>query len=420
MSEESENSAAFENPWEDWSAQDQEDKDGPEDNFTTSALPPLPPPQGIQLTDEQSSAVDRIISWVTDPLSPQEFKLGGYAGTGKTTVAKAIRERLRDLRLHCSFCAFTGKAVNVLQRKGIYEAQTCHSLMYDVDIDPKTGAISFSRKPRLEGRNDVLVNDESSMLSTELYNDLKSYNIKLLFIGDPGQLEPVGDNPDLMRHPDVVLSKIHRQAEQSPIIRFANNVRLGSRPTPMVDGDLIVRAKSGLTIPALIDMGIDQVICAKNKTRTEVNTKYRLALNKPLDHLEPLDKIIVLRNNTQCGVFNGMILFIDEVLQDEGQAEFGWWKVNAHDEIKRKFLGIRVWKKPFMTELPKDFIIPKYDKIPLVYADWGYCITCHKSQGSEWDHVLVWDEWMPPQVWDMKRWRYTAITRAAKKLTYCL
>jgi ATP-dependent exoDNAse (exonuclease V) alpha subunit len=61
-------------------------------------------------------------------------------------------------------------------------------------------------------------------------------------------------------------------------------------------------------------------------------------------------------------------------------------------------------------------VVPK----DVVYCDFGYVITCHKSQGSEWDNVLVWDEYVPPQLWDMKRWRYTAITRAAKNLTYLI
>jgi exodeoxyribonuclease-5 len=174
--------------------------------------------------------------------------------------------------------------------------------------------------------------------------------------------------------------------------------------------------KTGLAIPDLIQMKVDQVICARNKTRIDVNKRYRRALSQPGNLLTTDSKIIVLRNNQQMGVFNGMLLFVDKILQDN----FDHWSISAHDEVNRKFHKLNVWKRPFLEELPKEFTIPRHQKIPLVYCDWGYCITCHKSQGSEWDHVLVWDEWMPPTIWDMRRWRYTAITRAAKKLTYCL
>jgi exodeoxyribonuclease-5 len=372
----------------------------------------------ISLTEEQESAVTRIIKWSSDPLSSQEFKLGGYAGTGKTTVIKVIKSRLEELRRHVTICAFTGKAVNVLQRKGLLSAQTMHSLMYDVHQDTETGEIRFSKKYRLADKVDLIIVDESSMLSTDLYRDIKSYGTKCLFVGDPGQLEPVGDNPDLMRQPDLTLSKIHRQAEKSPIITLASDIRLGQdiRRKIIDSSDLTVRMKTGLAIPDLIQMKVDQVICARNKTRIDVNKRYRRALSQPGNLLTTDSKIIVLRNNQQMGVFNGMLLFVDKILQDN----FDHWSISAHDEVNRKFHKLNVWKRPFLEELPKEFTIPRHQKIPLVYCDWGYCITCHKSQGSEWDHVLVWDEWMPPTIWDMRRWRYTAITRAAKKLTYCL
>jgi len=364
----------------------------------------------ITLTEEQHEAVKRIKEWFAKPGVP-EFRLGGYAGTGKTTVIKHILKSLEECEK--AVCAFTGKAVNVLNKKGVH-AQTIHSLIYDVEVGPK-GTVSFHKKTKLDGHVDLIIVDEASMISTEIYNDLVSFKKKYLFVGDPGQLEPVGDNPNLMAVADFVLKKIHRQAEKSPIISLANNVRLGGSVMHPDCDELIIRNKMIKTSDCC---AVDQVICAKNKTRLTLNEKIRQFKQLPSRTLVQGDKIIVLQNNQNYNIFNGMILYVDEIVDTRTE----WWEVNAHDEIGRLFHELLVWRRPFEQpeSLGKEVVVPRHEKIKLVYADFGYAITCHKSQGSEWDSVLVWDEWMPPQVWDMKRWRYTAITRAAKKLIYCM
>jgi len=379
----------------------------PTDNPSTTAPDPLlttPLDSILPLTEEQESALSTIQAWLETGERP-EFKLGGYAGTGKTTVIKALKG---DLKTHAVVCAFTGKAVNVLQRKGV-NAMTMHSLMYDV-LEDEDGNVSFHKKSFLRDDPNLVIVDEASMMSTELYNDLKSYKVPLLLVGDPGQLEPVGDNPNLMAKPDLILSKIHRQAEKSPIIRFASDIRLGKirNPQHCNTPELIIKGK---IVRASEYIDCSQAICAKNKTRTSLNTKIRLHKGYK-DQLVVGDKLICLRNNRMRGVFNGMILFVEQIL-DEGAT---YWGCKLRDEIGKVFAYERVWKEPFQIPLVQDVRVP----FNHIYCDYGYVITCHKSQGSEWDHVLVLDEWMPPQVWDMKRWRYTAITRAAKKLTFCV
>lgn len=359
----------------------------------------------ISLTEEQQSTVDAIITWLTSG-SNQEFHLGGYAGTGKTTVIKFLRKVLKEQRLLSVVCAFTGKAVFVLQRKGV-NAQTIHSLIYETEIHDD-GTISFHKKYRLLPIPKIIIVDEASMISTELYNDLKSYGIKLLFVGDPGQLEPVGDNPNLMAKCDVVLSKIHRQAEKSPIIRLANDVRQGGKLIHQSSDELTIMKK---TLSPSMAQEFDQIICARNKTRSMINEKIRQFLGNTGKHaLCDKEKIIVLRNNSNFGVFNGMILFMDRIIEDTPN----YWLCDLKDEFGKKYRKLPIWKTPFDREIDKNERIPK----EYIYTDYAYAITCHKSQGSEWESVCVIDEWMPPQVWDMKRWRYTSITRAAKKLCY--
>lgn len=373
-------------------------------NLGQDALPPA-----ITLTEEQNLALDRILEWAKGPVP--EFRLGGFAGTGKTTILKVVNQRLRELKLTTKVCAFTGKAVNVLQRKGI-NSQTAHSMMYDAHMDPETHAVEFIKRPVLNCDPDVVIWDEASMVSKELLTDVRSFNKKILWVGDPGQLEPVGDNPDLMKEPDFVLQKIHRQVEGNPIIALATTVRLGgSMQHVEVDG-LCIKDKS---LKASEALGADQVICAKNKTRQGMNDKLRQQLGHAPFQVVEGEKLICLRNNMNLGLFNGMILFVKKM------REKFWdrWIVDSEDEVGNKFPRLAIWTKPF-TDSTFDEKNPGVIPKKYAYCTYGYVITCHKSQGSEWGHVLVYDEDMPPHIWDMKRWRYTAITRAAKRLTYCI
>ena len=248
------------------------------------------------------------------------------------------------------------------------------------------------------------------MISTDLYRDLKSFGIKLLFIGDPGQLEPVGDNPNLMKSPNYVLSKIHRQAEGNPIIALASGVRNGTavRLVPL-QHNAHVFIKPKFTDAELL-CSADQVICAKNATRSLLNSRIRAHLNHPSGTIIPGDKLICLRNNRQFRMFNGLICTVESIERDY----FDHWICNLRDEADVLYENIPVWKAPLVGNLDPGTQPPR----GLLYFDFGYAITCHKSQGSEWPHVLVYDEVMFKT--DMRRWRYTAITRASEKLTYCI
>lgn len=371
-------------------------------------LPPKPVPS-ITLSDEQQHAVELILTWMADDLGAREFKLGGYAGTGKTTIIKFIIVEL-SRKYSIVTCAFTGKACNVLQRKGVV-SQTMHSLMYDVDIDPKTGEVSFNKKYSLIP--ELIIVDEASMISTDLYKDLLSFNKKYLFVGDPGQLPPVGDNPNLMAKPDFTLSKIHRQAESSPIITLATQIRNGGALTICQKPGLTIRKKILDSIEALT---CDQLIVARNKTRVQFNDAIRLAKKLEPKTIVEGEKLICLRNNRNFSTFNGMILYVKKI-HGTIKSRKTWTECincDCEDEVGIKYNALPIWRKPFIEPLDEK----EYPKSDTVHCTYGYVITCHKSQGSEWDKVLIWDEWMPPQVWDMKRWRYTAITRAAKELIF--
>lgn len=341
------------------------------------------------LTDQQQAAIDMAVDAIKNktPL----FKIGGYAGTGKTTVAKHIAVELEN----GLFCAFTGKAAYRLREKGLDGTTTIHRTIYDYVPEIE----KFELKHEVGG--DYFLIDEGSMISRELWNDLTSFNKPMLLLGDPGQLEPIGGDPELMHKADIVLSQIHRQAEGCGIIQFATDIRLGQFTDGVYpDVEIFHNAK-----PKVCDLEwADIVLCGFNRTRTICNDYVR-NLRGHKGVLCPGEKVIVLRNNMRYGVFNGQILTVNEIVKINDLAVTA--KCQTDDDIAITL--------PFINCFGKK--APNFYGNELVLADYGYCITTHKSQGSEWDKVVVIDE-QSPKLWDARRWRYTAITRAAKELRY--
>jgi exodeoxyribonuclease-5 len=367
--------------------------------------------RNFELSPEQQEAKDLILKWIDT--KDQEFRLGGYAGTGKTTLIKELMSSFKG-KIACGVAAFTGKAVAVLRRKGVPRTSTLHALLYDSEYDPTTKKIKWIKKTFLP--YDLVIVDEASMVSTELYADLKAHDrVKLLFVGDPAQLEPVGDNPNLMRETDFVLTQIHRQAQGNPILRLARHVRNGNRDLPLGEwegsGDngkvLVTDSMYGLKLSEF-----DVVICAKNLTRHGINARYRALLDYDGDPQRG-ESVICLKNDKEHGVFNGMILRLDAVGRQTSIAGHDAFYADLSDDSEDAYYGVPIIKTFFGKDYKQAERLGK-----AVPFDYGYCLTAHKSQGSEWDRVLVLDE--PLWKIDQDRWRYTAFSRAAKDLTVVL
>lgn len=392
------------------------------------------PPE--ELTGDQQAAIDGILEWLESGRE-QEKSLGGYAGTGKTTVINHLLfNHAEDIAEHVgplvATAAFTGKAASVLRSKGL-PGQTLHSLMYKLagtrvvsaakggsDIpNPFGKSAPAAKRTELDFRCvpaigcDFVIVDEASMINRRLRDDLISYGKPVLWVGDMGQLEPIGDNPNLMADPDFRLEKIHRQAEHSDIIKLSVGVRAGWSPAQFKpQGELGREVVIGdrTTFNRSLE-GADQIICGYNETRHITNKKVRKMQGR-VDVVEPGDRVICLRNNADVGVFNGMICHVTAVkkigddtitasVEDGAGAEFSDLTM-----VRRQFGANNISTGSFR---PRDYE---------TMWDYGYCVTAHKSQGSEYRRVLVMEE--IHSQWDANRWRYTAITRAANRLIYCM
>ena len=190
----------------------------------------------MEFSPQQDDALVAASRWLKAG-DRQVFRLFGYAGTGKTTLARHLAE---DVDGDVLFAAFTGKAAQVLRSRGASKASTIHSLIYrpkgeDVVEDEETGkkevlpTFSLNRQSPLS-KADLIIIDECSMVDEELGRDLLSFGTPVLVLGDPGQLPPVSGGGFFTEHePDILLEEIHRQARDNPIIELARQVREGAQ-----------------------------------------------------------------------------------------------------------------------------------------------------------------------------------------------
>lgn len=411
------------------------------------------------LSAEQASGIEEIKKWYEDAVDGMRgcFRLFGPAGTGKTTMAKAIPGALG---VHARFMAYTGKAAHVLERKGI-TAKTIHSSIYypvsdeetkeelraarrrlaeiaeyvtpelDVerhelseciaDLESKSRRMTWEWNP--EAMNDnpgVLILDEVSMVNAKLAEDIERYNIPVIVLGDPAQLPPVeGGGHYINGQPDYMLEEIHRQALESPVLELATRVRLSQGPAlGLTQADTAAASLSEA-------MDASQVIVWSNKRRWAMIDAMRRKSGRNPGEPVAGDRIMCLTNNKDLAVFNGAMFTVMasaqtplgptlRLLDDDGHERViptysdGFQGFDLERQAKGSGAGIRG---------------------PRMLATFAQAITCHKSQGSEFPSVYVVNEL--PNMMSMvtrkdgikaaeaqaRQWLYTAVTRASDTVT---
>lgn len=349
-------------------------------------------PSVLKFDASQQEAICHMLDTLESG-SRKQFTLAGLAGSGKTSL---IQEVLQQSSVTVGVGSLTGKACDVLRRKGISGAQTLHSLLYEFDPETRTF------HPRADLPYHGVIVDEASMVNKELHADLTRHDVSIVWVGDHGQLEPIGESPNLMAKPDFTLERIYRQAEGSAILDVAHAFRQGLVPDWKA-GKEVARLTNTEAMERILDF--DVVLCGRNVTRANVNAFIRRKKGYALA-VEEGETMVCLRNNRTHGVFNGMLLKVSKVHRGFGDASF----ILTLNEVgtDRTISQVRC-RMMNGEEVPFGF---DRDTIAL---DYGGCLTVSKAQGSEWDRVLVFEE---RGGWDMRRWRYTAATRAAKFLAW--
>jgi len=338
----------------------------------------------------------------------QVFYLAGFAGTGKSTLARVLASHARRV----CYAAFTGKAALVMRSKGCEGAKTIHSLIYrPVEGAGETTFVLSETSDANEA--DLIVIDECSMVDEELGTDLLSFGVPVLVIGDPAQLPPVkGAGFFTSREPDVMLTEVHRQARDNPIIRMSMDVREGRRLALGAYGDSKVILREDVDRAEVL--ASDQLLVGKNATRRSYNARIRELRGFKPDVPAIGDRLVCLKNERRKGLLNGSLWNVVDVPP----------KVKPRD--RRHALMIvpsdDVEAQPRLVLVHKAYFLGEDDKLSKEVAkgssafDFGYALTVHKSQGSQWDKVYLFDE---SRIFGRNAMNhlYTAITRAAKTIT---
>lgn len=402
----------------------------------------------MDLSSQQKSALDCIVDWWNDGsrTCDSEFRLGGFAGTGKTTLLAESRKIL--LKMHAfnvAYVCYTGKAATILSKK-LKSAKalrhqdycgTIHGLIYHPKIDPVTKQIIGWAKKSAKDMNhfNLIAIDEASMVDEHIYNDLKSYGIPMLIFGDHFQLPPISGKLNLMEELNFKLTEIHRQAKDNPIIEISMMLRNFETIPFKQFGNGVAKVCKHVHKPIINDFIKNtktwintMILCGFNNTRCSMNETVRRHFG--FDELNPMsgDRVICLRNNWQATpmpLANGMLgkvieckefddHFDMEVLFDDEKCTFlGSFDkdtfLNPKPEVTRKTV-----QKYMITPDGKEESLLE---VQMNFLDFGYCLTVHKAQGSQAQRVMLIEEhskyWTEEQYF---RWLYTGITRAEKQL----
>ncbi|HVC09780.1 MAG TPA: AAA family ATPase [Elusimicrobiota bacterium] len=376
----------------------------------------------FELTGDQKKAQDRILAWLK-ARDAAALTLGGYAGTGKTTVIARTLKIFARTKFRTAFCCFTGKASEVLGKKLAAEealfAQdycgTIHGLIYSPVTEPdeegEEAVLRWERKPSLD--YDLIVVDEASMVSEDLWSDLRAYNIPILAVGDHGQLPPIHGRESIMTAPDILLENIHRQAEDNPIIKLSVLARETGRIPPGRYGDGVLKTDDPESVWHFSSPGRVMFLCGYNNTRVALNRAVREKLGEHAKGPRPGERVICLRNAREKKIHNGGLGTLLDI-KERGEHHYD---AEILMDSQVKFKGA-LCRAQFGARYPLDRDNPAYRAQKNGYLfDWGYALTVHKAQGSEAERVVLIEERLPSMTdEDWRRWLYTGVTRAVSQL----
>lgn len=417
-------------------------------------MPSNPQPTVVGLTEEQELALKKAIFWYNIGDGKNYHRIVGYAGVGKTFIVKYIIKELGLNYSQVAFCAFTGNAAFNLVKKGNKNAKTIHRLIYQTIareepiLNNKGEVIGYetiletTKKSALEDDVKLIILDEYSMATDEHINDLLSFKVKVIMLGDPEQLPPVGSPNTYMSEYESIITEIVRQGKDSEIITQSFNARNKIAIPYGVYGnkEVIVIPDYFLEDTTKYYEWASQIICGKNATRSYINNTCREI--KGFRSMLPSegDKVVCLENNKHRSAYsyklgsnielvNGTMGYCKRIVSiDTAKKEFRMDFVTDFDP-ECIFYDVPVMFKNFdpnITYLRRDQYKHDLANMPIEF-DFGYALTCHKTQGNQYPKVLVvaerlfWDR--EKKLYDIdleKKWLYTAITRAESKLVIAI
>ena len=353
--------------------------------------------------------------------------VSGYAGTGKSTLVPFIVEALNIPEEKVVFATLTGKAALVLRNKGCQNAMTLHKLLYIPKKVPNSDEVEFIPRESLEGSPELIVVDEASMVSKDIFDLLLKHKVHIIFLGDTFQLPAISASANILEQPHVMLTEITRQALDSPIIRLSMDIRDGK--SLYYGGPKEARIMPRTKVSKALLLGADIVLCGRNDTRRSLNDEIRKLKWEDKYDKGPIngDRLICLHNywkitdvDDETPLLNGLIGNIYKITTKDTKALHPKLTATFVDDVgnvfaKNKFnidyqllttgqptVNSSNWQNFYRVQKPLEF-------------DYGYTVTTHKFQGSQADKVLCFVEQMGDRE-QYYRWLYTSVTRAADKV----
>ena len=382
----------------------------------------------MELSTEQQAAIQVLLKWFENTQKKPYITLGGFAGTGKTTLIAEFKTELVKInkKLKLAFCSYTGRATQNLKNRLKAEnalgskttISTIHGLIYDPIENNQGVIVGWSRKDELE--KDLIIVDEASMIDESIWRDLLSYKIPIVAVGDHGQLPPIQGVFNLMAKPELLLNEIHRQAKNNPIIAVSTMARktgnipiqsFGSHVVKYLRNDPEAQTLSGELLARYTTDTL--ILCGFNATRVKINQFIRteLGFETPLPAVH--DRVICLRNNQTKGIYNGMLGTIISLKKEEKD----WYQAEIQmDDSYKSFDGL-IYAPQFGAQSAINFTKNRIQAARGDLFDFGYALTVHKAQGSQAKRVVLFEErsqYMTDDMW--KKWLYTAVTRAEEEL----
>lgn len=262
------------------------------------------------------------------------------------------------------------------------------------------------------------------MVDKYLADDIMSFGLPVLVLGDPGQLPPIEGAGYFNKDPDFTLTEIHRQAKDSPIIYLAHRARKGEKLFPGDYGESKVIKKKNIT--QALCLSIEQIACGRNNSRQEFNTDMRALKGFKGVFPNAGERLMCLRNSRDCGIFNGQVFETAEAFEEDNEFQINlalksereaFNKETGEVETVPSVLEVRAHKACFTD--PESLKSWSYNRRKIAQEfDYSYAATIHKLQGGQFDSVLVYPDLFQ---WDREKFAmltYTGITRAVNRVVF--